>query len=34
VASTVLNLTVSPAVILRPGPVTKEQLAAVVPLGQ
>ena len=30
VASTVLDLTVSPPVILRPGPVTSEQLAAVV----
>jgi L-threonylcarbamoyladenylate synthase len=33
VASTVLDLTVSPPVILRPGPVTTEQLAALVPFG-
>jgi L-threonylcarbamoyladenylate synthase len=32
VASTVLDLTVSPPAILRPGPVTVEQLLAVVPL--
>jgi L-threonylcarbamoyladenylate synthase len=32
VASTVLDLTVSPPAILRPGPVSAEQLAAVVPL--
>lgn len=32
VASTVLDLTVSPAAIRRPGPVTAEELAAVVPL--
>jgi L-threonylcarbamoyladenylate synthase len=32
VASTVLDLTVSPPAILRPGPITAEQLAAVVPL--
>lgn len=31
-ASTVLDLTVSPPAILRPGPVTAEQLSAVVPL--
>lgn len=31
VASTVLDLTVSPPVILRPGPVTTEQLVALVP---
>lgn len=33
VASTVLDLTVSPPVILRPGPVTTEQLAALVTFG-
>jgi L-threonylcarbamoyladenylate synthase len=33
VASTVLDLTVSPPVILRPGPITTEQLAALVPFG-
>jgi L-threonylcarbamoyladenylate synthase len=33
VASTVLDLTVSPPVILRSGPVTTEQLAALVPFG-
>jgi L-threonylcarbamoyladenylate synthase len=32
VASTLLDLTVSPPAILRPGPVTAEQLAAVVPV--
>jgi L-threonylcarbamoyladenylate synthase len=32
VASTVLDLSVSPPAILRPGPVTAEQLAAVVPV--
>jgi L-threonylcarbamoyladenylate synthase len=32
-ASTLLDLTVSPAVILRKGPITAEQLAAVVSLG-
>jgi L-threonylcarbamoyladenylate synthase len=31
-ASTVLDLTVAPAVILRPGPITPEQLAAILPL--
>jgi L-threonylcarbamoyladenylate synthase len=33
VASTVIDLTVSPPEILRPGPVTMEQLAALVPFG-
>jgi L-threonylcarbamoyladenylate synthase len=33
-ASTVLDLTVAPAVILRPGPVTQKQLAAILPLVQ
>jgi L-threonylcarbamoyladenylate synthase len=32
VASTVLDLTVSPPAILRPGPVTSEQLASFIPL--
>jgi L-threonylcarbamoyladenylate synthase len=32
VASTVLDLTVSPPAVLRPGPVTAEELASIVPL--